>query len=128
MRRVETLIIVLALAFYVWFLRRFGLSDVMTYVRLAGWGLVITVSLEAVARAANTLGWRVTIEHCPLELKFPELFVARIAGEAPIFSSVESGGEARPAPAKQSRGCRGSGRSRRTPDRLLRAPSMAIRG
>ena len=27
----------LALAFYVWFLRRFGLSDVMTYVRLAGW-------------------------------------------------------------------------------------------
>jgi glycosyltransferase 2 family protein len=95
MRRIETLIIVLAVAFYVWFLRRFGLSDVMTYVRLAGWGLVITASLEAVARAANTLGWRVTIEHCPPNLRFPELFVARIAGEAVdyITPSAQLGGQ-----------------------------------
>lgn len=82
MRRIETFIILIALGFYVWFLRHFGLSDVLNYLRLAGWGLVFTITLESVARVANTLGWRVTIENYPRTLRFGELFVARIAGEA----------------------------------------------
>ena len=47
MRRIETLIILLALGFYAWFLRRFGWADVLHYVWVAGWGLVLTVALEA---------------------------------------------------------------------------------
>ena len=54
MRRLETFIILLAIGFYVWFLSRFGFSDIAHYLRYAGWGLVFTVSLEAVARLANT--------------------------------------------------------------------------
>src|SRR5208282_3429430 len=65
MRRIETLIVLLALGFYAWFLHRFGWADVLHYVRVAGWGLVLTVSLEALARLANTVGWRVTVENCP---------------------------------------------------------------
>jgi glycosyltransferase 2 family protein len=95
MRRIETLIILLALAFYVWFLRRFGVGDVLAYVRLAGWGLVLTISLEGVARIANTLGWRATIENYPRKLGFGELFVARIAGEAIdyVTPSAQLGGQ-----------------------------------
>jgi uncharacterized membrane protein YbhN (UPF0104 family) len=95
MRRAETLIILLALAFYVWFLRRFGFYDVLHYLRLAGWGLALTISLESVARIANTLGWRVTIVNYPRTLSFGELFVARIAGEAVdyVTPSAQLGGQ-----------------------------------
>ena len=47
MRRIETLIVLLALGFYAWFLHRFGWADVLHYVRVAGWGLLLTVALEA---------------------------------------------------------------------------------
>ncbi|HKV54583.1 MAG TPA: lysylphosphatidylglycerol synthase domain-containing protein [Candidatus Binataceae bacterium] len=95
MRRLETLIILLALGFYVWFLSRFGLFDVLKYVRLAGWGLLFTISLEAFARIANTLGWRLTIKDYPPDLSFGELFVARISGEAIdyVTPSAQLGGQ-----------------------------------
>lgn len=95
MRRIETLIVLLALGFYAWFLRHFGWTDVLHYVRVAGWGLMLTVSLEAVARFANTLGWRVTIEDCPRRLGLGQLFAARIAGEAVdyVTPSAQLGGQ-----------------------------------
>jgi glycosyltransferase 2 family protein len=95
MRRVETLIILLALAFYVWFLRRFGVGQVLAYIRLAGWGLLFTIALESVARFANTLGWRVTIEDYPSGLGLGELFMARVAGEAIdyVTPSAQLGGQ-----------------------------------
>jgi glycosyltransferase 2 family protein len=95
MRRLETFIILLAIGFYVWFLSRFGFSDVARYLRYAGWGLVFTVSLEAVARLANTLGWRLTIINRPPGLSFGELFVARISGEAVdyVTPSAQLGGQ-----------------------------------
>src|SRR5690348_5145465 len=95
MRRLQTLIILLALGFYVWFLSRFGLPDVVRYVRYVGWGLAFTISLEAVARVANTLGWRLTITDYPAGLSFGELFVARIAGEAIdyVTPSAQLGGQ-----------------------------------
>jgi len=103
MRRIETLIVLLALGFYAWFLRRFGWADVLHYVWMAGWGLVLTVSLEGLARLANTLGWRVTIENCPRQLGLGELFAARIAGEAVdyVTPSAQLGGQFgdRPQPA-----------------------------
>jgi len=95
MRRVETLILLLALAFYVWFLRHFGAGRVVQSVRLVGWGLLATIALETVARLANTIGWRVTIRHYPRELRFGELFVARVAGEAIdyVTPSAQLGGQ-----------------------------------
>ena len=95
MRRFETLILLLALSFYVWFLRRFGLADVASYIRLAGWGLALTIALESVSRIANTLGWRVTISNYPRNLHFGELFVARISGEAVdyVTPSAQLGGQ-----------------------------------
>src|SRR5579863_6486773 len=82
MRRVETIIVVLALAFYVWFLSHFGTREVLGYVRLAGWGLVLTIALETFARVANTLGWWVTLGPHRHDVRFGQLFAARIAGEA----------------------------------------------
>jgi glycosyltransferase 2 family protein len=95
MRRLETFVILLAIGFYVWFLSRFGFSDVARYLRYAGWGLVFTVSLETVARLANTLGWRLTIINRPPALSFGELFVARISGEAVdyVTPSAQLGGQ-----------------------------------
>lgn len=95
MKRLETLIIILALAFYVWFLRYFGLRQVLDYVGLVGWGLLFTISLEAVSRLLNTLGWRVTIRDCPRDLSFSELFAARISGEAVdyVTPSAQLGGQ-----------------------------------
>ena len=95
MRRLQTLILLLALTFYVWFLHRFGVSSVLSYVRLAGWGLALTIALEAVARVANTAGWRVTIMDYPRNLGFGELFVARISGEAIdyVTPSAQIGGQ-----------------------------------
>jgi uncharacterized membrane protein YbhN (UPF0104 family) len=95
MRRVETILIILALAFYAWFLAHFGLRETLGYVRLAGWGLALTITLEAFARAANTVGWRVTIEHYPPSLSFLELYAARIGGEAVDYTtpSAQLGGQ-----------------------------------
>jgi uncharacterized membrane protein YbhN (UPF0104 family) len=95
MRRLETLIVLLALGFYMWFVSRFGLGDVVRYLRYAGWGLAFTVSFEAVARIANTAGWRLTITNCPPNLTFGELFVARVSGEAVdyITPSAQLGGQ-----------------------------------
>jgi glycosyltransferase 2 family protein len=95
MRRFETLILLLALSFYVWFLRRFGLAEIVSYIRLAGWGLALTIALESLSRIANTLGWRVTITDYPHNLRFGELFVARISGEAIdyVTPSAQLGGQ-----------------------------------
>ena len=95
MRRFETLILLLALSFYVWFLRRFGLAEVVSYIRIAGWGLGLTIALESISRIANTLGWRVTIKDYPRDLRFGELFVARISGEAVdyVTPSAQLGGQ-----------------------------------
>ena len=94
MRRVETILIVLSLAFYVWFLTHFG-SDIFSYLRLAGWGLAVTISLESVARFINTIGWRVTIYDCPPSLGMGQLFYSRIAGEAVdyVTPSAQIGGQ-----------------------------------
>ncbi len=95
MKRLETLIILLALGFYIWFLRHFGFSQVLDYVGLVGWGLGFTIVFEAVARMFNTLGWRVTICDCPPSLSFFELFAARISGEAVdyVTPSAQLGGQ-----------------------------------
>jgi glycosyltransferase 2 family protein len=95
MRRVETIFIALAALFYVWFLTHYGPGEVIHYVRLAGWGLVLTISLESVARFANTLGWRVTITDYPRNLSLLELFAARIGGEAVDYTtpSAQLGGQ-----------------------------------
>jgi Lysylphosphatidylglycerol synthase TM region len=95
MRRVETFFIIIAIAFYVWFLTHYGPGQVIGYVRMAGWGLALTISLEAFARIANTLGWRVTIEDYPPKLRFVELFAARIGGEAVdyVTPSAQLGGQ-----------------------------------
>ncbi|HEY6300684.1 MAG TPA: lysylphosphatidylglycerol synthase domain-containing protein [Candidatus Binatus sp.] len=95
MRRVETIFIVIAIAFYAWFLSHYGPRQVLGYVRMAGWGLALTISLEAIARIANTLGWRVTIEDYPSRLSFVELFGARIGGEAVdyVTPSAQLGGQ-----------------------------------
>lgn len=95
MRRIETIIVILALAFYVWFLSHLGAREVLGYVRLAGWGLALTISLEALARIANTLGWWVTIGSYGGSLRFSQLFAARIAGEAIdyVTPSAQLGGQ-----------------------------------
>src|SRR5271157_1443227 len=95
MRHVETFFIVIAIAFYAWFLTHYGPGQVIGYVRMAGWGLALTISLEAIARVANTLGWRVTIEDYPPKLRFVELFAARIGGEAIdyVTPSAQLGGQ-----------------------------------
>ena len=95
MRRVETFFIVIAIAFYAWFLTHYGPGQVIGYVRMAGWGLALTISLEALARILNTLGWRATIEHYPRQLRFIELFAARIGGEAIdyVTPSAQLGGQ-----------------------------------
>ncbi len=86
---------ILALGFYAWFLRRLGVGNVYAYVRLAGWALALTCTLEAVARIANTLGWRATISEYPRRLSFAELFSARVAGEAIdyVTPSAQLGGQ-----------------------------------
>lgn len=95
MRRLETCFIVLALIFYVWFVAHFGVNDLLGYVRLAGWGLALTIALESVSRIMNTLGWRATIEDYPPDLSFIELFAARIGGEAVdyVTPSAQLGGQ-----------------------------------
>src|SRR5215471_8828130 len=95
MRRVETILIVLSLAFYVWFLSHFGTADLFSHLRMVGWGLALTVALESVARVINTVGWRVTIYEPAPTLGFGFLFSARLAGEAIdyVTPSAQIGGQ-----------------------------------
>jgi len=95
MRRIETVLLILAAGFYIWFLSRFGPHELFGYLRMVGWGIALTISLEAFARIANTLGWRVTITKCPPSLGFGELFAVRIAGEAVDYTtpSAQLGGQ-----------------------------------
>src|SRR6516164_9103303 len=82
MRRIETLITLIAFQFYGWFLWHFGTASVLRDLRLSWWGLSVTVCLDASLLTANTAGWRAAIVPCPNHLSFRELFAARIAGEA----------------------------------------------
>src|SRR5579883_660127 len=82
MRRIETWLVLLALAFYAWLLHRIGFNSVSDNLRRVGWGIGATIALEALARMANTLGWRAVIVDYPPDLSLGELFIARIAGEA----------------------------------------------
>jgi glycosyltransferase 2 family protein len=91
MRRVETILIVLSLAFYPWFLWHFGPVQILSYLRLAGWGLALTILLEGMARVVNTVGWRVTIYDCPPSLGMARLFFSRIAGEAIDYITPPAG-------------------------------------
>jgi hypothetical protein len=95
MRRLETFFIVLGLFFYGWLIHSLGMSSVYANLKLVGWGLAVTIAMEALARLANTLGWRVAIERCPPELTFSKLFAARIAGEAIDYTtpSAQLGGQ-----------------------------------
>ncbi|HLH75593.1 MAG TPA: lysylphosphatidylglycerol synthase transmembrane domain-containing protein [Candidatus Binataceae bacterium] len=95
MRRLETLLVVLGFAFYIWLLKCLGLHTVAQYVRVVGLGLLLTIALEALARIANTLGWRIAVTQCPAELDFAHLFAARIAGEAIDYTtpSAQLGGQ-----------------------------------
>ena len=95
MKRFESLVIVLALGFYAWFLKRFGFKQIIDYVLMAGWGLFLTISLESVARTANTIGWRATISRCPRDLSLFRMFAARLAGDAIdyVTPSAQLGGE-----------------------------------
>ncbi len=61
MRRIETIIVVLALAFYVWFLSHFGTRRCSALCASPDGAWLLTISLEAFARVANTLGWWMTI-------------------------------------------------------------------
>jgi uncharacterized membrane protein YbhN (UPF0104 family) len=82
MRRFETLITLIAFLFYGWFLWHFGTASVLRDLRLAWWGLSVTVCLDAFLLTANTAGWRAAIVPYPKPLSFKQLFAARIAGEA----------------------------------------------
>jgi uncharacterized membrane protein YbhN (UPF0104 family) len=95
MRRLETIFILIGLIFYGWLLHTLGLRSVYAQLKLVGWGLGVTIGLEAFARAANTLGWRTVIEDCPRELSLSKLFAARIAGEAIDYTtpSAQLGGQ-----------------------------------
>ncbi|HEY2662689.1 MAG TPA: lysylphosphatidylglycerol synthase domain-containing protein [Candidatus Binataceae bacterium] len=95
MRRIETVLVILAIAFYAWFLHRLGVASVLSYVRMVGWGLGVTIALESVSRVFNALGWRVTVAEVPRELSFVRMFQARIAGEAVdyVTPSAQLGGQ-----------------------------------
>jgi|SRR6516165_757983 uncharacterized membrane protein YbhN (UPF0104 family) len=95
MKRLESFMIVLALSFYVWFLKHFGFKQIIDYVWAAGWGLLLTISLESVARVANTIGWRATLCHGQRDLSFFQMLAARIAGEAIdyVTPSAQLGGD-----------------------------------
>ena len=132
MRRIETLILILALGFYVWFLRRFGFGGVLACVRLVGWGLALTIALEAVSRISNTFGWRAVIPKLPPNLGFGEMFMARIAGEATdyVTPSAQLGGQfvmALDGPAQAADGAGTRQRSRRRTGRRASAKSFLSR-
>jgi len=82
MRRLETLVTLIAFLFYGWFFWHFGTAGVLRYLELAWWGLIVTVCLDAFLLMASTAGWRATIIPYPNPLSFKQLFAARIAGEA----------------------------------------------
>jgi len=95
MRRLETIFVVIGVLFYAWLVHSLGLASVYAHLRQVGWGLGLTIALEALARISNTLGWRVAIENCPRQLTLPKLFAARIAGEAIDYTtpSAQLGGQ-----------------------------------
>src|SRR5579875_204967 len=95
MRRLETIFIVVGIAFYGWLIHSIGLHSVFANLTRVGWGIGVTIALEGVARIANTLGWRTVIERCPRGLTFSRLFAARIAGEAIDYTtpSAQLGGQ-----------------------------------
>ncbi len=95
MRKLESALLLVALAFYVWLLRRLGPSQIYSYVTLAGWGVVLTIGVEGISRIFNTLGWRVTIEKKSPAPAFGRLFTARLAGEAIDYltPSAQLGGQ-----------------------------------
>jgi uncharacterized membrane protein YbhN (UPF0104 family) len=63
-------------------LYRLGGKDVLTSLRIVGWGILLIVLQDILAVAANTAGWRAAFALPRPSIPFPTLLTARIVGDA----------------------------------------------
>jgi glycosyltransferase 2 family protein len=62
-------------------LARLGIDNVLTNLRMVGWGIVLIIAAEILAFVPNTLGWRAVFPTGGRVPSFRRLLLARIAGD-----------------------------------------------
>ena len=95
LRVVERLVLASGLVLLGVLFAQLGIHNVLAYLHLVGWGIVVIIAAEMLAFAANTLGWRAAFPSRIRVPSFGRLLLARIAGDSANYltPTANVGGE-----------------------------------
>jgi uncharacterized protein (TIRG00374 family) len=95
LRLAERLVLALGIILFVVILARLGIDNVLTNLRVIGWGILLIIAVEFIPFVFNTLGWRAAFPRGGRVPSFRQLLLARIAGEAANYltPTATMGGE-----------------------------------
>ncbi|HSP95814.1 MAG TPA: lysylphosphatidylglycerol synthase domain-containing protein [Candidatus Dormibacteraeota bacterium] len=79
---VERGLLVAGVVLFVFLVRRLGVGEVWSNLRLIGWGFLLVLAQEGVSYCLNTLGWRYAFPPPRPPIPFRSLVAARLGGEA----------------------------------------------
>ncbi len=95
LRVAERIVLASGIVLFFVLLARLGVDNVLTNLRMVGWGIVLIIAAEILAFVANTLGWRAVFPAGGRVPPFGQLLLARIAGDGANYltPTATMGGE-----------------------------------
>lgn len=72
---------ILGLLLFAYFVRKAGVSDIMSGIRRLGFGFLLIIAISAIRQTARSLAWLRCFEP-PHNLRFRDAFAARVMGDA----------------------------------------------
>lgn len=79
---VERGLLVAGIVLFIFLVRRLGVGEVWSNLRLIGWGFLLVLAQEGVSYCLNTLGWYYAFPPPRPPIRFTSLLAARLGGEA----------------------------------------------
>jgi glycosyltransferase 2 family protein len=95
LRVLERVVLASGIVLFFVLLARLGFDNVVTNLRMVGWGIVVIVAAEILPYLVNTLSWRTAFPPGGRVPSFGQLLLARIGGEAANYltPTATMGGE-----------------------------------
>jgi putative membrane protein len=79
---VERALLLAGVVLFIFLVRRLGVAEVWSNLRLIGWGFALVLAQEGVSYCLNSLGWRFAFPPPRPPIPFRSLVAARLGGEA----------------------------------------------
>lgn len=95
LRIAERIVLASGIGLFVVLVARLGVDNVLSNLRMIGWGIALIIAAEILAFVANTLGWRAAFPSGERVPSFWQLLLARVAGDGANYltPTATMGGE-----------------------------------